>query len=772
MLRYPSAQQALLLLLLLVPLFPGAFLRGEHIIPADILFQNYPWAAYAPEGWAGPNNRLMSDIVAAFVPWYAMTKQALSEGHWPLWNPGEYAGMPLLANCQSAVLYPPRLLHAALPLFPATTLYVLLKLWFCGMTAFVCARGIGLDRLPSRFVSIAWMFASYNVIWCNWPLPDVSAWLPLLILAVERSVAGQYRQGLLGIGAAGSLLILGGHPETAFSMAFALGLYALARIASEAPTAARAAKILLSLLGGWALVAMVCAPQLLPFIEYLLHSATFSERMHGGKITALPPDALLCFWAPKFYGTEADGNWYGNLDSNRYTMAYPGMAVWACVFALLAGFRRDTAHRGRIIALAITTGFGMAAAFDVPALSFVNQLPFFKTMLHTYHLCFTFFALPLLGGIGLELWFAHRISMRKTAIVLIPWIFVGALLCAGLLFFGDLIDMVKVRPYVLRQLFFASAMAVLSALLLLGGAWTRRARLAQALLMAVLVADLWTINAGRNTTMPREQVFPPTALTGTLQELPKPTRISAGDAYIASGLFLLYGLEDWFAYDGLYPERMTTFQWTLGPDVWNGAEPLCAKAYYLNEPRMKANFPLDDQTYFEKLEALDGIEIYRNKRAMPRAYFMERVQVAPDTETLFKTLADPEFEHTRVALVAESDLPQDAADLPMSAPATPINAMASVVRHETTEVEVAASTDRPAILVLADAYYPGWKAYIDGAPAPLFPVDHVFRGLVLPPGKHTVLYRYLPWTFYSGLVLSLAGLGIGTLIALRKGRRP
>ena len=165
----------------------------------------------------------MPDVVTAFHPYYTVTKEAISKGEWPLWNIYELAGMPLLANCQTAAFYPPRLLHCFLNVDVATTIYILLKLWLCGMAAFWCARTLALTLPASRFFSVAWMLASYNVIWCNWSLPDVSVWLPVLFAATELILEAQYRRGFLLTAIGGALILLAGHPETAFAMSLGLG---------------------------------------------------------------------------------------------------------------------------------------------------------------------------------------------------------------------------------------------------------------------------------------------------------------------------------------------------------------------------------------------------------------------------------------------------------------------------------------------------------------------------------------------------------------------
>jgi hypothetical protein len=63
------------------------------------------------------------------------------------------------------------------------------------------------------------------------------------------------------------------------------------------------------------------------------------------------------------------------------------------------------------------------------------------------------------------------------------------------------------------------------------------------------------------------------------------------------------------------------------------------------------------------------------------------------------------------------------------------------------------------LLVLADLAYPGWKAAVDGHPAPILTADGCLRAVALPAGSHRVVFRYRPVSFYAGAVLSVLALG-------------
>ncbi|MEA3366259.1 MAG: hypothetical protein U9Q79_11530, partial [Candidatus Hydrogenedentes bacterium] len=244
--------QAVLLVAVLVIFFPGTFLRAETLVPGDLLYNHAPWTYHIDEVTQPKRMVRALEALVLINKFHWMAADQLREGYWPLWDPYEYGGLPLLANMQSAVFYPPRLIHFFITDGPtATTIYILLKFFLCGMIAYVAAVLLGLPQFAARFVSVAWMMGGYNNLWCYWMEPDVAAWFPLLFLGAEFVIQERSRAGFMLTAVAGSLTLLGGHPETAFSFAFFLGVYTLIRLALGRYSAKRWFYVL-SVLGlGW-----------------------------------------------------------------------------------------------------------------------------------------------------------------------------------------------------------------------------------------------------------------------------------------------------------------------------------------------------------------------------------------------------------------------------------------------------------------------------------------------------------------------------------------
>lgn len=776
--------QAILLFLLLIPAFPRVFIQGELLSSADILFEQPPWDRYAPENYVRPQNSLMFDPVMAFRPDYLLTKRTLANGEWPLWNPLEYGGVPLLANTQSTVFYPPRLLLTALDVDTAMTVFILLKLWLCGVTAFVCARVLRLSLAASRFFSIAWMLCSYNVIWANWPITDVSCWIPLLMAGAELLLGGRYRRGFAMMVLGGTLILLAGHPETAFTMSMGLGMYFALRLLMRVGSGLKTTTVdwesiwkpaLLSL-AAWFVALAVYTVQLAPFLEFLVHSFTFNER--GGEEHAIqyPAGAVINYWVPRFYGTFAERTWWDkgkwNSNSNIVDQQYFGMTIWCGLAFLLTALSADSPLRRRakqIVALLAASLTGILLAYYFPLFEFVHELPLFSSMLEIYHICFALFALPLLGSIGIEGWLSRKRRFRELW-PLAPIAIVGVALAWFLLRFNKNVIAIAARggipglqDYVQTQMFIAAALgAGAVAICALSCIWYRP-RIIWFLFAVLFVVEHGIVCRGLNPTLPREQMYMRTELTDYLASLEKPCRVGVSQANLISGAVANYGIEEWLGYDGLFPERIIRYQNRLGAKVWDTVEPLHSIQYYCHDPdpRYKPLFPLEELVRngrIERVAVCDGLEVYKNLAAFPRAFLVSNVETVRDKDELLRRMGEKGYLPGELALTESPP----AGPLPRSAAASPGSAV--IREYRSAKVTVDCKAERDAVLVLGDAYYPGWRATLDGDPAEIFPVYYIFRGVVVPPGEHTIEFTYFPASFRFGLAISSAALVVNLVI--------
>lgn len=171
------------------------------------------------------------DSFLYFYPYKAYVAQALSAGRLPLWNPHLFMGVPLLANMQTAVLYP--LNWPFLSLSPpkqvaaSIALHVALAGWG---THFYARRSLRLGWFASLTAAIVFALGGFvgaqaeHINQLN-----VMAWLPWTFLLLDVAVGNRRRlTPVLGLGLVMAMMILAGHAQATYICWVGLGFYAIA----------------------------------------------------------------------------------------------------------------------------------------------------------------------------------------------------------------------------------------------------------------------------------------------------------------------------------------------------------------------------------------------------------------------------------------------------------------------------------------------------------------------------------------------------------------
>jgi hypothetical protein len=167
----------------------------------------------------------------------------------------------------------------------------------------------------------------------------------------------------------------------------------------------------------------------------------------------------------------------------------------------------------------------------------------------------------------------------------------------------------------------------------------------------------------------------------------------------------------------------------------------------------------DGMQRWRRLARLGDVAIYENARVLPRAWLASGALVLGDEQMLevIRTGRLPdgaEWNPRRTALVESPvDFKQESAE--------DSSAHVLLTRREPNRIEVKTASSAPAILVLSENHFPGWRAYSDGRAVETLRVDYGLRGVVLAAGEHTVEFVYRPKSVLLGLAVSLL-----TLVAL------
>jgi hypothetical protein len=150
-------------------------------------------------------------------PLYLRVQQEWSAGRWPLWEPGQNGGMPLLGNPMAAVLYPGKLLYALLPYPWAARLYVIAHTVVAFFGLLALGRSCGSSWMGSCLGGLSYAFGAPVLYqYCNANFMVGAAWIPWGLCATDRLLRQGWRRGGVELAAVLALQVLGGDPQAAY----------------------------------------------------------------------------------------------------------------------------------------------------------------------------------------------------------------------------------------------------------------------------------------------------------------------------------------------------------------------------------------------------------------------------------------------------------------------------------------------------------------------------------------------------------------------------
>lgn len=95
---------------------------------------------------------------------------------------------------------------------------------------------------------------------------------------------------------------------------------------------------------------------------------------------------------------------------------------------------------------------------------------------------------------------------------------------------------------------------------------------------------------------------------------------------------------------------------------------------------------------------------------------------------------------------------------------------ARIQAYTPTKVSIDVEADQPGYLLFQDIHYPGWAAFVDGQPAPIYKINGL-RCIEVDRGKHQVVMHFRPKSLIIGCVFSIIGIAICSLSVIREQRR-
>lgn len=142
------------------------------------------------------------------------------------------------------------------------------------------------------------------------------------------------------------------------------------------------------------------------------------------------------------------------------------------------------------------------------------------------------------------------------------------------------------------------------------------------------------------------------------------------------------------------------------------------------------------------------VKLYERIDAPPRALVIHRTAIVADDSSALTAMALPDFDPGTQLLLSAGKV--------LNGTAAPIPAVFNVFEPERLVMHTDDGVE--GYLLIKDAWYPGWHAWVDGSPALIERADTYFRAVYLGPGSHTVELRFEPESLKIGGAISLGAM--------------
>lgn len=700
-------------------------------------------------------NFLITDPALQQYPWRQLSITTIKKFEVPLWNPYSFSGTPLLANFQSAVLYPLNVLLLFLPFTTGWGILVLLQPLLGGIFLFFYLRYFKLHSSASILGAITFAFCGANITWMEWnTIGQVFLWLPLVLLSQEQLLKKFSFRWIFILLFALVSQIFAGHLQVWFYSIIFSNIYLVGRLVQVSWRKKINATIVIALqkyipfLLLFLTVFIVGSVQLLPTFQLISQSAREVDQVHYLQIEGwfLPWQHLVQFIAPDFFGNPTTLNYWGTWNYGELT-GYIG--ILPCIFAFYAIFRRRD-KKTLLFSAALLGSLIFALPTIIGELPFLLHLPFLSTAQPTRLLFITDFSLAVLAALGLDMFIRTQKSI-KMIIFGLAGIFVALwiVVFTGKNFFPLLSEALLVSK---SNLIVPTAIFICCLFVILFYQRTKNAQIRNILIgffIVVTVIDLFRFGHKFLPFTSSSYLYPQTKTLSFLQRNSGNFRVMTTDRRILPpNISIQYKLKSIDGYDPLYIRRYAEFVAAMERGNANISAPfgfnrIITPHNYdsplVNLLGVKYVLSLSDLSSkkLKKVFQEGETRVYENQQVLPRVFFVNQIQTVNNRQEAIQELQKKSFDSQKVAIV-ESEKPSSVQKFSLG--------KARIIDYDTNRVDIEVDNTGEGFLVLTDVYYSTWHAWIlesfnKTKELPIVSTDFLFRGIIVPAGKHIIRFE-------------------------------
>jgi hypothetical protein len=669
-----------------------------------------------------PGYAIPWDLRGLHLPHAYLYADSLEKGVPPLWDPYTYCGRPELANIQAAALYPAMPVVAALGLVFGrdTLLYwlewtVVLHVALAGIFGFMLLRAMGMKKASAYFGATTYQLCGFFAAHAE-HLGGlmIAAWLPFALLCVYRWHQGPNWRAALLLAAALALTVLAGNTPLTAVVVGACFLFGLLLAVLDRGRFA----ILLMTAAASLFAALLSLAQLAPAYQLTNLSVAQFRADYLGTGGGVPSTALVSLVRPDYYHIFEPAQ-YKLPDDLTFMYLYCGMLGLLFGLAGVVLARRSRLNRvfAVLLALGVLATLGDTTWLGRTVLGF---LPLKIIMVLHPESCAAVLCLSLavLAALALD---------RLVPNTRLAWVLAAA----------AAVDLIAVSSGHPMNAYPLAAEPGVSRTHIDGRPETLQ-RMLHLTGASVPPSRVDTVDASMewSNTAPISRIY-----TANGADVMAVYRTMQARLAFAKG-------ERWGAYYRIEDLRSPVIGLMNTQFVISSAR---------LDARRLAGSPFREST------SIPGAIVYENQAVLPRFFLVSRLRPARNLAEAAALLKSPEFDPKHEAIVEGVPGPP----LPAGEPA----GMVSVSEYGLQQVRLSVESQRPAYLVTSETHYPGWRAYVDGRPQPIYYTNVAFRGFPVPAGKHQVVMRFEAPLFWSAAAASGLGWIVWGALLATWGRR-
>lgn len=679
------------------------------------------WAVYAGPLLSPRTNLYLTDTFSQDVPLRIYAAREIRSGTFPHWTPLVHCGYPLFANGETGILYPFFLIYVISPTPQAHDVFMAVHYLMAGLFMYVFLTGHVRSGWAAAVGSVTFMTGSFMQTTHVIPGTQAAAcWLPLSLYLLDRHARGD-RTAIWWCAIVNATSLMAGNVHISLISYSLQAVYLLWLRADRFPWGyLRAASV------AFVLALALSAIQMIPTADFLSASnrsgSQFSSPLDWGTFSfdSIRWKHLVTFVLPDYLGTPwtwsaPDPPWDDTFWEDGLIVFHGFAAVLLLPWAILAAKPRRTVWFWTAVLVS-----GLLLASPSPLRWLLMYVPL------------------------------HNLFRLPIRYVLVTSIAISLLMAMG---YADLAQRITAR-WAARRPRLARAIVVSLAIIVSAlafrytmGAYTT-------------AADFYTIHDERIVDAARSsdhfRLLPATrALYGYWKA--DEARLRANARSLPASYNLLFGVPVATLFDqgnAVSPLEMAELVQSRHPRfldlaaVTHLSAPVPLERLDRDEIDFIQPVPIPPESDLETI-ATEPSALYRYRAARPRAWMVYRTRQADDPdESLAAVIAD-DFDPSSEAVTWPPCGPYDT-------PETPPRVNVRDQRSNVLVVDV--ETDTDGLLVVADAFWDDITVELDGQPTELLRANHAFRGVEIPAGRHRVVMKYYPDSFYLGrLISAIAG---------------